>query len=340
MKIVIRMPNWLGDIVMSIPFLYALAITNTKSSLILIIREEYAPLFEYLNFKKKIEIITFNKKRYSGISGPFRFVRDYRFLSNADIYYTLSTSFSSALIGWLLKIKSRIGYSSDLRRLLLTKSFTFSPFNQNMKHRSQEYMDLLLLPTLNSFNIFPDDIIKVRNEINDGDEYYLINATSEAPSRRMPIQKWVELITQFQNTRFIFSGLEKDFSYIEALIVELTKNNNNNNNQYINLAGKTDLRKLILLISKATYIISNDSGVAHLASLLSKPLVVFFGAGDPNNTAPISYNNRNVNNHNIRIEKLNIPCSPCLKNYCSKKDSSAYMNCLKNLNLNRQKLNL
>ncbi|MBF0299685.1 MAG: glycosyltransferase family 9 protein [Oligoflexia bacterium] len=326
---------------MSIPFISALIQAKMdfvdSIKIILIVREEYEAILNCLNIRDQFDVITFNKKKYSGFSGPFKFASDYKSLiQDADIYYTLSPSFSTALIGRLIKARTRIGHvSSDFfRGYLLTKEVSYIK-----KHRAEEYLNLLSTsPTSSSINpnihinIYANPYIYTNKLIINYDEYFLINATSEAPSRRMPILKWVELISKFINRTFIFTGLKKDYNYIEELIGNLEIANGN---RYINLAGKTNLIELMSIVSKAKFVISNDSGVAHLSAMLCRPLLVFFGAGDSNSTSPKIYSEHIDKNFKIIIEKIDVYCSPCLKNQCPIKNNVQNMICLKNINMKK-----
>lgn len=76
----------------------------------------------------------------------------------------------------------------------------------------------------------------------------------------------------------------------------------------INLCGSTQLAQAVDLLALSTAVVSNDSGLMHIAAALNKPLVAIFGSSDPNKTPPLK--------PDAEIVYLNLSCSPCFKRTC------------------------
>jgi lipopolysaccharide heptosyltransferase II len=299
MKILVRLPNWLGDVVMSTAFIAAVKQFYPTAQVDVIIKKELSSIASLIPGLTKIH--SFSKDEYKGLGGVYRYGKLLR-VENYDMFFTLPDSLSSAVMGKATGAKERIGFSKEGGFFLLTKVLK-RPKNV---HRVDEYLSIL-----EQLNEMPVTGRKVALHVTDAkpNGLILINFNSEAESRRMPLDKGRALLKLLTNTftdvKFGLIGGPKDAVYIEELLV-----NAPNQNRIENYTGKTTLAGLANLMAGAKGLLSTDSGPAHLGNSLGLPVIALFGAGDENNTAPYSKTNLTI----LRAGQLN--CEPCVRNEC------------------------
>jgi lipopolysaccharide heptosyltransferase II len=160
------------------------------------------------------------------------------------------------------------------------------------------------------------------NNISEHEKFAVISPGARSHIKRWPADKFVELISLIAKElklKVILVG-DKGDSPVTKYITEHSKH------PVIDLSGKTTILELTALLKRAKILISNDSGVLHLASYINTPVVAVFGPTDETKYGPWSSNSA--------IVKKEIFCRPC-KNAQCKFNSSECMHLVKAQDLMR-----
>lgn len=293
----VRLPNWLGDLVMSVGFLQQLRAVYPDAHISVIVKKglhELLPLFPPIE-----HLFVFDKTVYKGLRGAWRFGREIKKKDRFDLFFCLPDSLSSGVMGWVSGAKERIGYGGEGRTFLFTHVYK----KPKGLHRANVYKALLERYTGKTLLQTP---VRLQHAFSKED-YLVVNINSEASSRRLTEEKAVELLHALQHAvpqKIILVGAIKETAFVDGVLKKLPSQNIESR------AGKTNLPQLVQLLASAKLLLTTDSGPAHLANALGTHTIVLFGAGNEQETAPYNKELRTV----IRLGQLS--CEPCEKNIC------------------------
>lgn len=244
----------------------------------------------------------FSKQDNKGLAGAYRFGKGLK-SEKYDLFINLPASFSSQVLAWATQSRKRIGFSKEGSFLLLTNHYK----KPGHLHRVDEYLWLLEQFTGKPLKGRKTILTAPHTDRKPGQ--LLINFNSEAESRRMPVEKAIAIANRlcmaFADIDIVFIGSPREAGFVQQILDGIAPRNN-----IINMAGKTKLNELAMLMAESSALLSTDSGPAHLANSLGTPVVALFGAGDEHNTAP--YNKANL----TIVRNGTLPCEPCVKNTC------------------------
>jgi heptosyltransferase-2 len=311
-NIIVRMPNWVGDLVMATPILSDLRKAYPEAEITAMARY---PLCELLQEDPEInELFCFSKGSSLGRRTGKRNVIEKLRKGKYDLGILLTHSFSSAWWFWQGNVARRLGYKGNGRGFLLSHSSAL-PENLEEQHLVVTYK-MLLAPLGIPVSNTPPRIYLAEKEILQAKELLKQHGVSEK-SRIVGInpgatygsakcwlpERFREVtlrLLQDKDLFIIFFGDQATASLVKEICQGLPPS-------VINLAGLTSVRELAALISRCDVLLTNDSGPMHIADALQKPVVALFGSTSEVVTGPYR--------SGIVIHK-HVDCSPCYQRKC------------------------
>jgi len=310
MKILIRVPNWIGDSILARPAIESIADSFPEAELWLSAAEWVKDLFSS-DGKIAGVVLLPPANDLKSVRAAARKLRAQRF----DIGILLTNSLGSALLFLLAGIPQRWGYAGDGRRLLLNRAVRSTDRNAP-RHQVHYYLDLVTGLGLKArpagllLTVPEEERERTRRfleELGVGPRRPLLilsPGASYGPAKRWPASRFAALASLFQERKdaavvVIVSAAESDIA---------TEISSPLNKKPLILTGKTTLLQLRGLISLAHLFVSNDSGPMHLANALRIPVVGIFGPTDPAVTGPFE--------QPAAVVKKDVPCWPCSYRKC------------------------
>jgi heptosyltransferase-2 len=244
-----------------------------------------------------------------------------------DQAIVLPNTFKSALVPFFAGIRTRTGYIGELRHWILNDARRLDP--ERLPQMAQRYAALglprgeaprLPLPTL---ALRVDEAARrallARLGLDRGRPAAALCPGAEyGPAKRWPARYFAELAQGLaaQGCAVWLIGSQND----RQAGAEIERHSGG---VCRNLCGETTLAEAIDLLASTSLVVSNDSGLMHVAAALGKPLIALYGSSSPAYTPPLS--------PNARILKLDLPCSPCFKRECP----LGHFNCMMQLTPDR-----
>ena len=316
MRILVRFPNHLGDIVIALGFLDVLHRLYPSARIHVLVTSTCAALVE--NFPHVVRVYPLPRRRTRGLWSSYCYARLINKRYNYTYFFCLPDSFSSAWMGYWLRVRYRVGYVAEFRSWFLTHAYA----KPRGLPRVEEYAYLVtqakgvaggLSRDLDS--LFPLDVhLHVPGGEGGLDRpYAVVNLVSVNSSKTVPLdhaQGYLRALVLGQGLRIICVGTANQRSYYEALIGGLSVDLRE---RVLNYAGRTTVLQLAQLLAGAVWVLSTDSGPGHLSSSLGRPLVVLMGAASPAYIQP--YAQRNTARQTV-LQMRDLPCMPCEKNVC------------------------
>ena len=276
-KIWIRMPNWLGDIVMALPLIRAVERGRPDAEITLLCQPHYQSLLEYLKIGQRV--IALPPKGIGYFFFFWKLRRQY-----PDVHFLFTNSLRGDLEAYLCGAPLRLGGSTKKKRKLLSHQALMSK-EFDKKHQTElwgEYLKFFGLKE--SIDFTPFNISSSKPNISHK-VICLAPGSSNTPEKRWPIANWVQLLTslieKLPDYEFRLIGTSNDAEICSAIL-----NSADSPNVY-DYSGRTNLIELCDIFQNSSVLLCNDSGAMHLGNSLAIPIVAIFGPTDATITGPV-----------------------------------------------------
>ncbi len=324
-KILIIGPAWIGDMMMAQSLFKCLKIRNPESEIHVLASPWTQDLLRQMPEVNQIINMPLGH-------GVFALKERYQLgksLRNVGYQQAilLPNSFKSALIPFFAKIPLRTGWRGEMRYGLVNDYRLLN--KKNYPLMVQRYLALAFEKNAAPLTEFPfPELVVNLSEKNQLLEKFSLDLNKPVlvicpgaeygPSKRWPENYYAEVAAEKirQGWQVWLMGSAKDRQVTDALIHFLSEDQK----PFVqNLAGVTSLLQAIQLMALSQAVVTNDSGLMHIAAALKLQLVVVYGSTSPEHTPPLT--------HQVQIVTKGLECSPCFERDCPK----IHNNCMKEL---------
>jgi heptosyltransferase-2 len=309
-KILVVGPSWVGDMVMAQSLFIALKAADPACRIDVLAPAWTFPLLERMPEVARAIAMPLAHGQF-GLVERIRLGRQLRRESYTQAI-VLPNSWKSALVPFFADIPRRTGYVGECRWGLLNDARRLD--KQRLTMTVQRFVALALPKGASQPPDCPVPAIPLdparqaaaaeKFGVKTGGNILALCPGAEyGPAKRWPSGHFAELAREklgggWQVWLF---GSEKDRPVTEEI-------NRLAGGLCVDFAGRTKLDEAVDLLSLAHAVVSNDSGLMHLAAALDKPLVAIYGSSDPGFTPPL--------HAKARVVSLHLDCAPCFKRTC------------------------
>jgi heptosyltransferase-2 len=299
-------PQWIGDAVMSEPLLAALAARGEQLTVAAL--PWVAPAYQAMPQVKEVIAWPFAHGR---LDWTARRRAAAELKGRFDNAYVLPNSIKSALIPFLARIPNRVGYQGEGRLLLLNRRLPNAPGRPPMVAFYRALAGDQPV-TVNAPRLSFDMTALQRATGAVGllpDAYWAFAPGAEyGPAKCWPPAHYAELARALHRTHslpVVLLGSGKEAALCEEIATLAP-------GACLVLAGKTSLLDAMALIAASRGVVSNDSGLMHVAAAFGRPQVAVFGSTSPEHTPP-----QNARAAVIWLkDELKLDCMPCFERTC------------------------
>jgi heptosyltransferase-2 len=298
-RLLVRAPNWVGDVILSLPALRDVRRAFPDARLEVLARSWVADLYRAVPEVDGVRESQGHGRDAAGLRTEF------------DLAILLPNSFASAFVVWQAGIPERWGYATDGRGLLLTRRCRVP---EAVRGRSQVYYYRAMLEGLGLATEGPPDAsLRCPEEwsargaelLGDDGPWIGVNpgAFFGSAKRWLPerFAAVADSVARRAGAKVAVVGSQAERPLAEAIAEGMQA-------PVRVLCGETTLSELVGVLSRLHLLLTNDSGPMHVAAALGIPLVAVFGSTDWRETPPVG--------ETSRIVREAAECAPCLLREC------------------------
>lgn len=298
-------PQWIGDAVMTEPLLRRLHARGERLTVAAL--PWVAPVYRAMPQVDSVIEVPF---RHGGLQLRERRALARELEGRFETAYVLPNSLKSALVPFLASIPKRVGYLGEARVGLLTHRLKNPkdkpPMVAFYSALSGEEDDLAQdRPQLTLPAAQVDAVLRQQGLARGG---YVVMAPG---AEYGPAKRWPHFgaLAQLLQQPVVLLGSAKEAELCEQIAAQAPE-------RCRNLAGKTSLLEAFALIAGAGHVVSNDSGLMHVAAAFGVPQVALFGSSSPLHTPPLSERAKVVWLKQDPDYQPPLDCAPCFQREC------------------------
>ena len=303
-RLVVRLPNWLGDAVMALPSLKAIREAVPETVLTVAGIPSITPVFEEHTDAKPQQIVTLDRPRETAM------LREGQY----DTALLLTNSFRTAWAAKRSGIPNRWGYAASARGPLLTERVARP---RREMHQSEYYLELVrglgfeapaTIPRIRITGATRERAQRFLDAANVAADAVVVGFAPGAAyghAKRWPPDRVAQVIIRLareHRAHCVLVGAAGDREAGREIESALPPDV-----RVANVIGRTDLRLLIGLLERCRAFVSNDSGAMHLAAAAGVPVTAIFGPTRERATAPLG-------DHDVILHP--VFCRPCMLREC------------------------
>ena len=305
-------PQWIGDAVMTEPLLRVLA--KRGETLSVAAMPWVAPIYRAMPQVSEVIELPFPR---GGLHWAARRNLAQQWRSRFERAYVGPNSWKSALLPWLAGIPVRVGYHGETR---------FGLLNQRIPNPDKDQRGAMVAHYLALAQIEADSSVQPKLDLSLDllkttllnfdlklDAYAVFAPGAEyGPAKRWPAAYFAEMGLR-TGLPVVLLGSAKEAALCDDIATRINQERPKNAR---NLAGKTDLSQAMALIASSQAMLSNDSGLMHVAAAMGVPQVAVFGSSSPLHTPPLSDKAVVLWLKNEAIYQPPLDCAPCFERSC------------------------